>query len=127
MERIEKRSIMRRPSEDAVKLANSIYFTAIQSGEDYVYIALNQLCRLFNLCDEPDMKMRITELLEELREPVAVENFTYHRKEIKWKAMSFISYSFKTEGEEEYVDIHLDNMFIEVMSQLEAEPYINFQ
>ena len=127
MERVEKRSIMRRPSEEAVKLANSIYFTAIQSEEDNVYIPLNKLCKLFNICDEPDMKARITALLEELREPIAVENFTYQRKEYKWKAMSFITYTFSTENDQEYVNIHLDRMFIEMMSKLEAEPYINFQ
>ncbi len=127
MDEIEKRSIMKRPSEDAVKLANSIYFTSIQEGEPYVYIALQQLCKLFGDYDKQNCKARITELLEELIEPVAVEEFTYNRKLIKWQAISFFTYKFCLEKDEEYVDIELNEMFIAAMKQLEAEPYINFQ
>ena len=127
MEEIEKRLIMKRPSEDAVKLANSIYFTSIQEGEPYVYISLQQLCKLFRDFNEQNCKAQITKLLEELVEPVAIENFTYNRKQIKWQAISFFTYKFCFEKDEEYVDIELNEMFIAAMKQLEAEPYINFQ
>lgn len=118
---------MKRPSDDAVKLANSLYFTAIQEGEPYVYIALQQLCKLFGNDDVQHCKARITALLEELTEPVAVEGFTYNRKTVKWQAMSFFTYKFCFEEDEEYLDVELNEMFIAAMKQLEAEPYINFQ
>lgn len=129
MEAVAKRSVMKRPSEEAVKLANKIYFTSIQEGASYLYLSLKQLCNILDNCTEKDWfaKGRITELLEELSEPVAVENFTYNRKQIKWQAISFLTYEFCTEDDGEYVDIELNEMFIEVMKQIEAEPYINFQ
>lgn len=127
MDEIEKRLIMKRPSDDAVKLANSIYFTSIQEGEPYVYIALQQLCKLFGDGNMKHCKARLTALLDELTEPVAIENFTYNRKEIKWQAISFFTYKFCFEKDEEYLDIELNEMFIAAMKQLEAEPYINFQ
>jgi len=129
MEAIEKRSVMKRPSEDAVKLANSIYFTSIHEGESYLYLSLKQLCIILDNCTEKDWfaKGRLTELLEELSEPVAVEDFTYNRKHIPWQAIAFLTYEFCTEDDQEYVDIELNEMFIEVMKQIEAEPYINFQ
>lgn len=127
MEEIEKRLIIKHPSEAAVKLANSIYFTSIQEGEPYVYLSLKQLYKLFDDFDETDWyaKDQITRLLEELSEPVAIENFTYNRKEIVWQAISFISYEFTMEKDEEYVDIELNQMFLEAMSTIEAKPYIN--
>ncbi len=129
MEEIEKRLAIKRPSEDAVKLANSIYFTSIQEGEPYVYLSLKQLYKIFDDINETDWyaKERITRLLDELSEPVAVENFTYNRKEIKWQAISFMTYEFAMEKDEEYVDIELNKMFLEVMAHIEAEPYINIQ
>jgi len=127
MEEVEKRLIIKHPSEDAVKLANSIYFTSIQEGEPYVYLSLKQICTLFDDIEVTDWfaKDRITRLLEELTEPVAIENFTYNRKEIKWQAIAFLTYQFAMEKDEEYVDIELNEMFIDLMSQIEAEPYIN--
>ena len=129
MERAEKRLLMKRPSEAAVKLANSIYFTAIQEEEFYIFLPLSKLCKIVGNCSETDWYAKIvaTEVLDELAEPVAVENFTYDRKEIKWQAMSFISYSIKEKEGKEYVEIVVNEMFVEVMKQLEAEPYINFQ
>ncbi|MGB5965493.1 MAG: hypothetical protein WBF77_01260 [Sulfurimonadaceae bacterium] len=127
MDEIKKRLIMKRPSERAVKLANVIYFTSIQEGEPYVYISLQQLCKLFDDCNEQNVKALITELLEELCEPIAVSDFTYNRKKIAWQAISFLSYEFSVENGQEYVDIELNQMFIAAMLQLEAEPFINFQ
>ena len=126
MEEVEKRLIIKHPSEDAVKLANSIYFTSIQEGEPYVYLSLKQLYKLFDDVNETDWfaKDRVTRLLEELSEPVAMENFTYNRKEVKWQAVALLTYQFAMEKDEEYVDIELNQMFLDLMSQIEAEPYI---
>jgi len=127
MEEVERRQIIKHPSDDAVKLANSIYFTSIQEGEPYVYLSLKQLYKLFDDVNETDWfaKDRITRLLEELSEPVAIENFTYNRKEVKWQAVALLTYQFAMEKDEEYVDIELNQMFIDLMTQVEAEPYIN--
>jgi len=127
MEEVEKRLIIKHPSKDAIKLANSIYFTSIQEGEPYVYLSLKQLYKLFDDVNETDWfaKDRVTRLLEELSEPVAIENFTYNRKEVKWQAIGLLTYQFAMEKDEEYVDIELNPMFLDLMSQIEAEPYIN--
>ena len=127
MEEVEKRLAIKHPSEAAVKLANIIYFTSIQEGEPYVYISLKQLYKIFDDIDETNWfaKDRITQLLNELSEPVAIENFTYNRKQISWQAIGLLSYEFAMEKDEEYVDIELNKMFLEVMSEIEAEPYIN--
>ena len=127
MEEVEKRLVIKHPSTDAVKLANSIYFTSVQEGEPYVYLSLKQLYKLFDDLDESKWyaKGEITKLLDELTEPVALTDFMYNRKEIKWQAASFMTYKFVMEKDEEYVDIELNEMFIDVMTHLEAEPYIN--
>lgn len=129
MDIADKRSMMKRPSDEAVKLANSIYYTAVLEDAYSLRLSLKQLCKTLDNCSETDWfaQSKATELLDELSEPVAVENFTYERKEIEWQAMSLLTYAFHTEGDETYIDIELDKMFIDVMSELEAEPYINFQ
>ena len=127
MSETKKRLLKKHPSEDAVKLANRIYYTSLQKREPYVYISMNALCRLFDRPDAADCKAYLTALLEELTEPVAVKDFTYNRKKIDWQVISFISYAFTLENGEEYVDIEIDPMFIEVMKAVEVEPYINFQ
>jgi len=127
MDEVEKRLIIKHPSEDAVKLANSIYFTSIQEGELYVYLSLKQLYKLFDDINETDWfaKDRVTRLLEELSEPVAIENFTYNRKEITWQAVALLTYEFAMEKDEEYVDIEINPMFIDLLKHIESEPYIN--
>ena len=127
MSETKKRLLKKHPSEDAVKLANRIYYTSLQKREPYVYISINALCRLLNKPDAEDCKLYLTALLEELTEPVAVKDFIFNRKKIDWQVISFITYAFTLENGEEYVDIEIDPMFIEVMKAVEAEPYINFQ
>ena len=127
MQEVEKRNMIKHPSEAAVKLANCIYHTSIEEGETYVYHPLKHLYTIFEDLDETNWyaKDQVTRLLDELSEPVAIENFTYNRKEIPWQAIALLSYEFVLEEDEEYIDIELNPMFLEVMSTIEAEPYIN--
>jgi len=129
MEEIEKRKIIPYPSDAAIRLANGIYFTSLQEGEHYVYLSLSQLCKSLENCEAEDWyaKTIISELLDELVEPVVIENIHMHGRLITWKAVSLLSYTFCLEDGEQYVDIVLDEIFIEVMKQYEIEPYINFQ
>lgn len=127
MQETETRLIIERPSERAVKLAKVIYFTSVQAGEPYVYISVKQLCKLFDNCNEQNSKALIIELLEELREPIAVSDFIYKRKKIAWQAISFLDYKFAMEDDEEYIDIEFNEMFIEVMLKLEVDYFIELQ
>ena len=129
MEEIEKRLIIPHPSDMAIRLANSIYFTSLQEGESFVYLSFAQLCKSLDNCEASDWfaKTVIMELLDELTEPVVIENIHVHGKMITWEAISLFTYTFCLEDGKDYIDIILNDVFIEVMKQYEKEPYINFQ
>ncbi len=123
----KQKFIVNHPGEEAVRLANSIYHTYLQQGSPFLYIPLQRLCKVFGDCDEKRVKRRITALFEELNEPIAVENLFSRGKKIEWRAINFFSYSFNLENDHEYVDIEINEIFLEVLEEFELEPYINFQ
>ena len=127
MEVTKQKFVVNHPSEDAVRLANDIYYTYLQQGSPFLHISLQRLCKIFGDCDEKRVKRRITELFEELNEPIAVENVWNRGKKIEWSAINFFSYSFNFENDHAYVDIEINEIFLEVLEEFELEPYINFQ
>lgn len=127
MEITKRKLVQIWPSEEAVRLANNIYHTYIQEGSPYLHISLQLLCRLFGDCEGDRVKEHIVALLEELNEPIAIENVTLKGKKIDWQVLRFLRYGFSSENGKEYLDIEINESYLEALSTLEAEPYINFR
>jgi len=119
--------MLERPSDEAVRLANNIYYTYLQEETPHLHVSLERFCKLVGESEEKSGKRRLIELFQELNEPIAIENFKYGGKTIKWKALNFFDYHFTVENGKEFVNIEINEMFVEVMAKLEAEPYINFR
>lgn len=127
MEATKQKLIVKRPSEEAIRLANNIYYTYLQEGTPFLHISLQRLCKLFGDCEEARVKGRIVGLLEELNEPIAVKNFIFRGRKIGWQKVHFLNYGFSSENAKAYIDIEINEIYLEALSQLEPEPYINFQ
>lgn len=127
MEENKRQLMFNRPGEEAVRLANNIYYTYLQEDMPHLHVSLERFGKLVGESDEEKTKARLIGLFEELNEPIAVEDFSFRGKNYKWKALHFFDYSFVVENGKAFVDIDIDEMFIDVMARLEAEPYINFQ
>ena len=102
MQESEKRLIFPHPSSAAIRLANSIYFTSLQEHEPYLFLSIKQLCRSLENCKPDDWyaKTVITELLDELTEPVVIENIHLNGKLVTWKSISLFTYTFSCENGE---------------------------
>ena len=127
MEENKRQLMFNRPGEEAVRLANNIYYTYLQEDTPHLYVSLERFGKLVGENEVDKTKARLIKLFEELNEPIAVEDFSFRGKNYKWKALHFFDYRFVVEDDKEFVDIEIDEMFIDVMARLEAEPYINFQ
>lgn len=127
MEENKRKLMFNRPGEEAVRLANNIYYTYLQEDTPHLHVSLERFGKLVGESDEAKAKERLIALFEELNEPIAVQDFSFRGKNFKWKALHFFDYNFLVEDGKTFVDIEIDEMFIDVMARLEAEPYINFQ
>jgi hypothetical protein len=119
--------ILHRPSDDAVRLANSIYYTYIQEDDPYLSIPVSRLYEIVKIEDESEARLYILKLFDELNEPVAARNFVYGGREIKWRVLHFFDLEKKWEEGDRYIELHINEMFLEAMKQLDPEPYINLR
>jgi len=127
MEETKRQLMFNRPGEEAVRLANNIYYTYLQEDTPYLHVSLERFGKLVGESDEEKTKAHLTKLFDELNEPIAVQDFSFRGNNYKWKALHFFDYAFVVEDGKTFVDIDIDEMFIDVMARFEAEPYINFQ
>jgi hypothetical protein len=127
MEENKRQLMFNRPGEEAVRLANNIYYTYLQEDTPHLYVSLERFGKLVGESEVDKTKARLIKLFEELNEPIAVEDFSFRGKNYNWKALHFFDYRFVVEDDKVFVDIEIDEIFIDVMARLEAEPYINFQ
>jgi hypothetical protein len=119
--------ILHRPSDDAVRLANSIYYTYVQEDDPYLSIPVSRLCEIVKIKDVAEARGYIMRLFDELNEPVAARNFVYNGKEIEWAALHFFDLEKEWEETDRYIELHINEMFLEAMRQLEPEPYIDLR
>lgn len=127
MEATRQKLILKRPSEEAVRLANDIYYTYLQEGSPYFRLSLQRLCQVYGESSEESVRARIEKLLEELNEPIAVEDFTYRGKKTDWQMVHFLNYGFCRENGKAYIDIEINEIYLEALSKLESEPYLDFK
>ena len=122
-----KKALFKRPSDAAVRMANDIYYTYLQEEENCICISLNRLCEVFGESDVMKVKIFAAQIFEELNEPIALENYKYRGEMISWRSIQFFSYHFFREDDHEYIDVEINELFLDALEKLEREPFINFQ
>lgn len=114
-------------SSEAKRLANAIYNTYVQEGYPYIDIPVKRLSQMF--CpdhftySESDMAYLVG-IFEELNEPIALTNFKYGSKTYQWKAVQFCEFEREWKLEDEYVEIHLNEMYLAAMKEYMDEPFL---
>ena len=121
-----KRKIYKRPSDKAVRMANDIYYTYIQEDNNVIYISVDRLCEIFGEPEKIKVKIEVSQIFEELNEPIAIENYKYYGDLIKWQSLQFFTYNFFSEDGNEYIELTINELFLDVLEKLESEPFINF-
>ena len=66
MKEPEKKSIFKRPSDRAVRLANDIYYTYLQEEDNCICISVDRLCEVFGKSDVMNVKICAAQIFEEL-------------------------------------------------------------
>lgn len=116
--------VMAPLSPECVKLATAIYNTYIAEGEPYLSIPLEGLCRLFHVNNSHDTFIHLQELFTELNEPVLIENFVFRGHMYVWETVSFCSFDEVWEEGDESIEITINELFLAVMKERMAEPFI---
>ena len=119
--------ILERPSPRAVRLANDIYFTYLYEESSYLRLSLPRLCEVFGISDLEKVHVIIDETFQEINEPIVLSDCTFKGKHIEWQVLNFFNYSYSRDDGCEYVEIEINEFYLEVLSVLDKEPYINFQ
>ena len=96
-------------SQDALRLARAIYNTYIEDNcELYMEIRLETLTSLLNINSDEDGLHHLTNIFEEINEPISVKNFKFYANEYEIRFMRFCEYEIK----EEIVTIELNEEYL---------------
>ena len=114
-------------SDDAIKLANAIYNTYLLDKYPYLHIPVNRLCGMFGLDFSKASTDRLREIFEELNEPIVVTNFQYGSKVHDWTVLQFCEFEKNWEDGDAYIDIYLEEMYVEAIKRFMEKPFINIR
>lgn len=96
-------------SKDALYLARAIYNTYINNNRElYMQIPLQKIKSLLKIEGYYNAQQQITDILEEINEPIGVRNFKYFAKEYEIRFLVFCSY----EIENDIIDIYLSEEYL---------------
>jgi len=127
--KIEKQELLKTAlSGDALKLAQSLYSTyLLNSKESSMVVPLDRLFHLFGLSDTPNSLGRVIEILEELGEPILVQNFFFRGEKYSQIFLTFCDY------EELYKDgiksmlIIINEMYLEAIKNYMLHPFLEIK
>ena len=99
LHKIKKQKLLAEPfSEDALKLIKAIYYTYIELGEELnLELQLQTVEQLLKLENTEQSKKYITELLEEINEPLVVKDFKFYTEVYPMRFLVFCSYTIEDE------------------------------
>lgn len=115
------------PGEDAIKLANAIYQTYVIEEDSHLTLNVARLCEVFGFRHTHETIAYFKMLFEELNEPVVVTDFHYNNHRYKWLVLTFCSFEAPWNDEDSHIYIALNEIFLQAMRELMAEPYISFK
>ncbi|RLA72606.1 MAG: hypothetical protein DRG24_02445 [Epsilonproteobacteria bacterium] len=124
MEEETKDSLIKeKPSEDAIRLAQVLYNTYLQVDDPYMCVPITRLCQVFKAECNTEFLTYLGKLFEELNEPVIAEHFNYRGKKYEWKVMKFCAVEQLRGDRGNYLDINLNEMFIEAVKDSDEDPF----
>ena len=119
--------ILNRPSPRAVRLANDIYFTYLYEEDTSLRLSLPRLCEVFGNSDIGVVKNMVIETFEELNEPIVLKQCSFRGKRVEWMVLNFFTYLFCVNDGCEYIELEVNELYLEALEILDEAPYINFQ
>ncbi|MBU0631955.1 hypothetical protein KKA17_04860 [bacterium] len=123
---IEKQQLIKEPlDKDTLKLAQVIYSTFVANDDDpYMYIPLKRLYALFGLDDSSRSRERVLEMFLELMEPIKVQDFEFLGKKYPEKILEFCAFNEIEKDGELYMEIELNEMYLEAMKNYMTDPFL---
>lgn len=121
MQTIEKQQLIKEP----LKLAQVIYGTYVANDEDpYMYMPLKRLYALFGLDDSSESRERVLGMFLELMEPIQVKDFEFFGKNYSEIVLEFCSFNEIEKDGELYMEIELNEMYLEAMKNYMIDPFL---
>ena len=114
-------------SDEAIKLANAIYNTYLLDKYPYLHIPVERLCGMFGLGFSKESTDHLRKVFEELNEPIVVTDFQYGSKVHRWTVLQFCEFEKKWEDGDAYIDIYIEEMYIEAMKRFMEKPIVNIR
>ncbi len=120
---IKKQKVLSEPfSEDALKLIKAIYNTYIElGGELDLELKLATVEQLLGLEDNADSLHSLKQLLEEINEPIAVQNFKFCREIYPMRFLIFCEYSI----ENEILNIAINEEYLLAEKEYMLDPFLS--
>ena len=124
---INKQELIKAPlSDDALKLAQSLYSTYILNNkEPLMCVSLKKLYHLFGLSDEDSSVGKIDEIFADLNEPVMVHDFIYRGKKYSTIVLTFCDY--KKDEVESCMRIEINEMYLDVLKNYMLHPFLEIK
>ncbi len=123
---IEKQKLLSEPfSEDALKLAHAIYNTYVLNNEElYMEIQLKTIAKLLKLdLNHNHTFKKIQDILEDLNEPLYIEEFEFHGKTCKNRFITFFKYKLTHDT----LYLQLNEEFLHVEKEYMLDSFLSNQ
>ena len=130
MVKIEKQELIKTPlSDDALKLAQSLYSTYILNNkEPSMCVSLKKLYHLFGLSDADSSLEKIFEIFADLSEPVMVHDFVYRGKKYSTVVLTFCKYEKIVKDDmESCMRIEMNEMYLDVLKNYMLHPFLEIK
>ena len=125
----KKQELIKEPlSNEALKLAQSLYSTYLQNDKEPSICAyLDKLYHLFNLDDTTSSSKIILEIFEDLNEPVMVHDFVYRGKRYSEIMLTFCDYEKILKDNMECIRIEINEMYLEALKNYMLHPFLEIK
>ena len=127
---INKQELIKAPlSDDAMKLAQSLYSTYILNNkEPSMCVSLKKLYHLFGLSDVDSSVGIIYEIFADLNEPVMVHDFDYRGKKYSTIVLTFCDYEKILKDElESCMRIEINEMYLYALKNYMLHPFLEIK
>ena len=112
---------------EAKRLANAIYNTYVLEKYPYIEISVKRLYQMFcsdYVANSKSEYGHLYRIFSELNEPVALIDFKYGSKVYPWKTVQFCDFEREWKPDDEYIEIHLNEMYLAAMKEYMEEPFL---
>lgn len=129
MQTIQKKQLIKAPiAKETQTLAEVIYNTYLTNKQDpYMLIPIKKFYKLFDLENSDASIELVIDIFIDLTEPIFIEEFEFRAQKYKNIILTFCTFKFIKQENDIFLEIELNEMYLEALKRYISEPYLEIR